>query len=218
MNRRRRYTPDWPEHLPRTRARLGRLMLLLGAAILLTMVGAARVRSVGAPGVTLSPTPAAIRTAAAATAGVTPATAPPATLEQRADGWYLAQPEAWPLVEVERVVDGDTLDVRAAQTALRVRMFGIDAPERGERCADEAAASLGRLTGRAVRLVADARQQDAFGRELRYVFTPDGRSLDAALLDAGLARAWREDGALQTLLVSIEAGARDARRGCLWAG
>jgi endonuclease YncB( thermonuclease family) len=203
-NRRRRYEPEVSNTIPRTRARLGRMMFVLASVILLTAFGL----RLNAPDSSElpSPTPAATGTTAA---GVV-------ALERRTDGWYLARPEAWPLVDVERIIDGDTLDVRAAGTGLRVRVFGIDTPERGERCYTEATEQLGKLAGRSVRLVADARQQDSGGRELRYVFTPEGRSVDAALLDAGLAQAWREDGKLRDALVGIEANAKAAHRGCLW--
>lgn len=203
-NRRRRYEPDTSNTIPRTRARLGRLMVVIASVIALTVFG-----------VRLSPqdspdsTPAPTQSAGTVVAGSV-------TLEQRADGWYLARPEAWPLVDVERVIDGDTLDVRAAGTGLRVRVFGIDTPERGDRCYSEATEQLGKLTGRSVRLVADVRQQDSGGRELRYVFTPEGKSVDAALLDGGLAQAWREDGKLRDVLVGIEIRAKAAHRGCLW--
>lgn len=120
-------------------------------------------------------------------------------------------------VAVTRVIDGDTLEVRAAETALRVRLYGVDAPEAGERCADEATRRLAALAGVNVRLVPDARLTDAFGRELRYVYAEDGASIDAALVREGLARAWRDDGAQRDALVALEAEARTARRGCLWA-
>ena len=74
------------------------------------------------------------------------------------------------------------------------------------------------LAGRTVVLVPDARLQDPGGRELRYVFTSEGRSLDATLVAEGLATAWRSDGVLRDRLVAIEEEARRARRGCLWAG
>jgi endonuclease YncB( thermonuclease family) len=90
-------------------------------------------------------------------------------------------------------------------------------PEEGQRCYEEARARLASLAARELRLVSDARQRDEFGRELRYVFTPVGRSLDAALVDEGLATAWREDGGLRALLIGIEDAARAASRGCLWS-
>ncbi len=65
-------------------------------------------------------------------------------------------------------------------------------------------------------LVPDARATDPFGRELRYVFTSDGRSVDAALVSEGLAHAWREDGSRRDALVAAEERARSSRVGCLW--
>jgi micrococcal nuclease len=122
------------------------------------------------------------------------------------------------VVVVARGIDGDSLDIRIGDaTTLRVRLFGIDTAEQGEPCYAEATERLAMLTGREIRLASDARQQDDFGRHLRYVFTPAGRSLDAALVEEGFAAAWRDDGALRDLLVSIERDASAARRGCVWA-
>lgn len=127
------------------------------------------------------------------------------------------QPNAATAVAVTRVIDGDTLDVRAADLTLRVRLYGIDAPEVGDRCADEATRRLTVLAGSAVKLTADARLTDPFGRELRYVHASDNTSIDAAHVREGLARAWRQDGAQRDALVALEAEARATRRGCLWA-
>ena len=52
---------------------------------------------------------------------------------------------------------------------------------------------------------------------MRYAFTLDGRSIEAALIDDGLATAWRQDGAFREQLLAIEDDARDADRGCLWS-
>ena len=73
------------------------------------------------------------------------------------------------------------------------------------------------LTAAGVQLLADQRLQDPFGRELRYLFTPDRQSIAATMILEGLALAWREDGAFRDTLVAIEDDARAALRGCLWA-
>jgi endonuclease YncB( thermonuclease family) len=119
-------------------------------------------------------------------------------------------------VVVTNVVDGDTLDVRAAETTLRVRLSGADTLERGEVCYREATERLRALAGQQVLLVLDARTQDRYGRELRYVFTSDGRSIDAALVTEGLALAWREDGSRRAALIAAEEAARASKTGCLW--
>lgn len=122
------------------------------------------------------------------------------------------------LVDVIKVIDGDTLDVRAAQTELRVRLYGVDTPERGDRCFAEATERMRVLADSQVQLVSDERQRDRYDRELRYAFTASGESIDAALIREGLAVAWREDGAQRATLIALEDRARTARTGCLWSG
>jgi endonuclease YncB( thermonuclease family) len=97
-----------------------------------------------------------------------------------------------------------------------VRFYGIDTRERGEACFDEATRRTRELSGDEVLLVPDERNRDRNGRLLRYVYSPDGLSIDAALVAEGLAYAWRDDGALREELVELEDRAREAEVGCLW--
>jgi micrococcal nuclease len=88
-------------------------------------------------------------------------------------------------------VDGDTLDVRSSAGLVeRIRVIGIDTPERGECGFAEAAGMLSDLVlGKQVTLVAGARDnRDRYNRLLRYV---DVGSTDAGLelIKAGLAVA-----------------------------
>jgi len=137
-----------------------------------------------------------------------------------ADGaWRLEAPsDELVTVTVDRIIDGDTLDVLSALTAFRVRLFGIDAPETNEPCYLEATQRLEVLADGSVQLLPDERLQDANGRELRYVFTADGRSIDATLVAEGLAEAWRQDGQFRDELVTLEDEARASAVGCLWSG
>ena len=57
-----------------------------------------------------------------------------------------AAPAADPTLRVERVIDGDTLVVTGGQ---RVRLAGVDAPERGRCGADRATARTTALTSHA---------------------------------------------------------------------
>jgi micrococcal nuclease len=116
------------------------------------------------------------------------------------------------------IIDGDTLDVTVDGREERVRVFGIDTPERGEPCFRESSRRLGELAGSEIRLLADVRQRDSSGRLLRYVYTVDGVSIDALMVRDGMAHAWTRDGALRDALVALEAESRDAGRGCLWGG
>ncbi len=125
----------------------------------------------------------------------------------------------WQSLEQARVVeviDGDTIDVLIDREHQRVRYYGIDAPERDERCYQEATERNRELVGTTVRLEGDARDKDDHGRLLRYVFTDEGISVDAALVGEGLAKAWREDGRYLTRLTILETHAQQEGIGCLW--
>jgi endonuclease YncB( thermonuclease family) len=102
--------------------------------------------------------------------------------------------------EVERVIDGDTLEVRAAiwlgqWVSVRVRIDGVDAPEMRGRCPEEtrrAAAARDylarRLMGNAVRLTAIA--YDKYGGRVRAAVSDAGGDIAAALIAKGHARAY----------------------------
>lgn len=188
--RRRVVPPRDPQRERRRKKQLGRWTLISGILVAISIIGAALLSRGGdADAPTVPP--------------------PVATL-------HAADAEQLTLVGVRDVLDGDTLDVDAASTRLRVRLFGVDAPEVGERCAAEATDRLRALAGDTVLLRADLRQQDRFGRELRYVYTVDGGSIDATLVAEGLAVAWRADGAFRDTLITIEEEARASGTGCLW--
>ena len=65
--------------------------------------------------------------------------------------------------------------------------FGVDTPERGERCYSQAASALRQLAGRTVRVEHGPRSVDPGGRLLFYVFTEGGNSIDEILVEQGLA-------------------------------
>ena len=120
--------------------------------------------------------------------------------------------------QVLEVIDGDTIDVNLDGKFARIRYFGVDTPERGDRCFREATdrnQTLAPVGGR-ILLLPDARDSDTFGRLLRYVFLADGTSIDATLVAEGLGSAWREDGRYRDTILPMEDEARTADRGCLW--
>jgi endonuclease YncB( thermonuclease family) len=117
---------------------------------------------------------------------------------------------------VEEVIDGDTIDVNVNGRRIRVRYYGIDTPERGDRCYREAVDRNEQLVGDRVLLLPDARDTDSGGRSLRYVFRSDGVSIDATLVAEGFANAWREDGRFRGDIIALERQAQAEGRGCLW--
>jgi endonuclease YncB( thermonuclease family) len=98
---------------------------------------------------------------------------------------------------VERVADGDTLTIITAnQTKLRIRMFGIDAPETpkgtkfpGQPYGTETEAYLKQLVeGKRVKV--EIYEVDRYKRLLSTIFI-DGKDINLAMIKAGLAEVYR---------------------------
>ena len=115
-------------------------------------------------------------------------------------------------IPVTRVIDGDTF----VSGDTRVRLYGLDTPELGEPCADEAIDRLKDLAGNTVRVEQGPRDIDPFGRTLAYLYTKSGESIDESLVKEGLAVAWTRDGQHREHLMDLEREAKDEGVGCLW--
>ena len=131
-------------------------------------------------------------------------------------GPNLSAPGSINTAQVLHVVDADTLDVLIAGNKHRVRLFGVDTPERGERCYQEAMDRTQELSGDSVLLEAGPRKEDKYGRLLFYLYTQSGESIDTKLIQEGLATAWTRDGQYRDKLVREENQARAKGKGCLW--
>ena len=117
---------------------------------------------------------------------------------------------------VTRVVDGDTLRARIDGSTERVRLIGIDAPERGECYHARATALLRTLAqGTVVRILGDStqRQRDRFGRLLAYVVLPDGVDAGLVLLERGAAVVFETSQPFARRETYVEAAADAARDG-----
>lgn len=109
---------------------------------------------------------------------------------QRKQGQLVASGAAGSTWHVTSVVDGDTIDVARNGTSERVRVIGIDTPERGVCGYSEAGDTLRVMVlDRDVTLTPGAvDDRDTYGRILRYVDV-DGADAGLALLQQGLAIA-----------------------------
>lgn len=89
---------------------------------------------------------------------------------------------------VTRVVDGDTLYCR--QDSMKVRLLGIDAPEKGQgKYGDRARKALQKLTPlrRKVYLELDVQERDFYGRVLAYVWEKDDYLVNEMMVRGGYA-------------------------------
>lgn len=121
-------------------------------------------------------------------------------------------------VRIVDVIDGDTVAVETRDGPERVRLIGINAPERGECLAEEATRRLRELVaGEDVELVADRTDRDQYGRLLRYAEV-DGFDVGGELVRAGLAlaREYPPDTARSREYEAAQRAAEDAGAG-MWA-
>jgi micrococcal nuclease len=131
---------------------------------------------------------------------------------------------------VDRVIDGDTIDVVAAGgTTQRVRLLGVDTPETKKpdtpvQCMGPEASQLTETlapAGTPVTLVEDvsADEHDQYGRLLRHLIVTDdqgdGTNLGAELLTRGMARTTTFPHSVTSDYAALEAQAKDTGTG-LW--
>jgi micrococcal nuclease len=123
--------------------------------------------------------------------------------------------------QVTRVVDGDTVHVRIGNKTERVRLIGIDAPERGACYATQATTRLTRLVhNRRVRLLGDRTQtrRDRFNRLLAYVSLENGTDVGRHLLQQGLATVFETRPAFSRRAAYLTASSRASSAGSgLWS-
>ena len=110
------------------------------------------------------------------------------------------------------MADGDTFTLLVeGNTQVRIRLHGIDAPERGQPYSQQSTKFLGeRLRGDLKVRIMDT---DRYGRSIGMVIV-DGKNINAALIEAGLAWHYKQYDQ-NPAWEKLENQAREARRG-LW--
>lgn len=128
------------------------------------------------------------------------------------------------IIVVNRVVDGDTIEVKMGETKEKVRLIGIDTPETvhpekeeepyGKEASDF---TKERLNGQEIRLELDVEERDRYGRLLAYVWLGDEMFNDT-LLREGYARlaTFPPNVKYVERFTATQKEARESQRG-LWA-
>jgi endonuclease YncB( thermonuclease family) len=113
------------------------------------------------------------------------------------------------------ITDGDTLSVLRDGKAAKVRLWGIDTPEKAQAFGTRARQFASELVfGQTVTVT--VRDTDRYGRLVADVILPDGRSLNRELVAAGMAWWYRQYAKDDATLAKLEAEAKAAKRG-LWS-
>lgn len=115
--------------------------------------------------------------------------------------------------KVTAVKDGDTIEMLVNGKKLRIRLFGIDSPERGQPFGTKAKEfTAGLCFGKVVKAVKQSRDQ--YGRIVAEIYLADGSSLNAAIVKAGFAWHYKKF-SKNPLLAAAETKARKEQLG-LW--
>ncbi len=111
--------------------------------------------------------------------------------------------------------DGDTIDVLHNRRAERIRLYGIDCPEKRQAFGSRAKQSTSHLAfGQTVTITSHG--HDRYGRTIGDVILPDGKNLNQELVREGMCWWYRKYASNDTTLERLETEAMNARRG-LWA-
>jgi micrococcal nuclease len=113
------------------------------------------------------------------------------------------------------ISDGDTLSVLRKGKAVKVRLHGVDTPEKAQAFGTRAQQFTGELVFQH-EVTVIVRDTDRYGRLVGEVLLPDGRSLNQELVRAGMAWWYLPYAPKDTTLAQLETEARAAKRG-LWA-
>lgn len=119
--------------------------------------------------------------------------------------------------KVVHVSDGDTLTVLHDNRPIKIRLHGIDAPEKAQPFGQRAKQFvIQHVAGKTIRIEVVTR--DRYGRTVAKVFygAKGQHSLQEALVQAGLAWWYRQYDRKNQRLLRLESAARKARRG-LWS-
>jgi len=112
--------------------------------------------------------------------------------------------------KVKRVVDGDTIDTSLG----RVRLLGVNTPEKNMPFYQEAKDYLKQYEGKNIELEQDKEDKDKYGRELRFIFYNDAM-INLQILRLGLATYYSYGSKYDKKLLEAEDFARVGELG-LW--
>ena len=118
--------------------------------------------------------------------------------------------------QVVGVVDGDTIDVLHNGKAQRVRLYGIDCPEKKQPYGKKAKWFTSDLAFRKTVTVI-VKDHDRYGRTIGEVILPNGKSLNRKLVRAGYAWWYRNYAPKDIELMILQKTSRKLNAG-LWAG
>ena len=116
--------------------------------------------------------------------------------------------------EVVSVLDGDTIEVMHHGKAERIRLQGIDCPEKKQAFGNKAKQATADLVF-AQRVTVESHGQDKYRRSIGDVFLSDGTHVNRELVAQGWCWWYRKYAPQDLILAGLEAAAQMSQKG-LW--
>ncbi|WP_213043427.1 thermonuclease family protein [Nitrospira defluvii] len=116
--------------------------------------------------------------------------------------------------QVVGVIDGDTIDVLHNGKAERIRLNGIDCPEKSQSYGQKAKQAASALVF-SKEVTLHTFEEDKYGRTIGNVLLADGTNVNQELVKEGWCWWYRKYAPGNTVLEGLENEAREARKG-LW--
>ncbi len=117
--------------------------------------------------------------------------------------------------KVVSVADGDTITVLKDKQQIKVRLHGVDAPEKAQDFGTASRTFTSELCfGKEVTV--EVKDTDRYGRKVGIVTLADGRVLNHELVKAGLAHWYEAYARNDTTLKNLQDDAKSAKRG-VWS-
>jgi micrococcal nuclease len=91
-----------------------------------------------------------------------------------------------------RVIDGDTIEAKIDNEIWKIRMLGINTPEKNMPHANSAKDFLKQFENRTIILESDEEDVDKYNRKLRYIYY-DSRFLNLEIIERGFANTYYLD-------------------------
>lgn len=112
------------------------------------------------------------------------------------------------------VIDGDTIRVMHSGYEEKIRLFGVDAPEKSQPYGNAAKKFTSEMVfGKIVKV--DVKDYDRYGRTVAKVIALNGKTLNSEIVRAGLAWWYERYAPYDNELQQLEQNAKNAKRG-LW--
>jgi endonuclease YncB( thermonuclease family) len=115
---------------------------------------------------------------------------------------------------VYKIIDGDSFEGRSNGQNYRIRLFGIDAPEKGQDFYQKSKDRLGQLCKEGP-ITIKIRNKDYFGRWVAEAYTSNGEFINQTMVKEGFAWHFTKYSKDPTLK-KLERDARDAQIG-IWS-